>query len=107
VEVIGVGAFHLCEVLTSIAFEGRSMIREFQNGAFSWSGLAEIKIPSSLQHLADDCFQRCDALREVTFEENSQLKEIGVSAFSLCSLKILHFFGAVWRESKFQRNVKC
>jgi hypothetical protein len=47
--------------------------------------LFEIRIPSSVETLGEECFARCESLATVTFESDSKLSQIHNKAIDRCS----------------------
>ncbi|MBR4844614.1 MAG: leucine-rich repeat protein [Alistipes sp.] len=116
VITIGDYAFKNCESLTSIIIPegcvGNSDIY-FDSYCYSWfegcSSLENVKLPSTLKHLSDNCFKDCTSLQKITIPEGinwianycfdnctslseitclSPIKHIGSDAFKNCqSLK--------------------
>lgn len=105
-KIIGNQAFKGLKKLSSIDFEGSNLkrigmnafeqtfsLRKFDmpltveligEGAFKWSGITGITIPSAVTHIEPETFDRCQNLTEVNFDEESQLKKICTNAFFGC-----------------------
>jgi len=77
------GAFSNCG-LTSLAFEGNSVLEAIGEGAFSNCFLSEIDIPASVTMISKNAFAS-NPLVSIEFAPNSKLHTIGVSAFEFCS----------------------
>ena len=72
-------SFSHCKKLTEINLpEG---LEEIGGGAFEWSGLKEIIIPSSVTLIKDMAFKNCEHLEKVIIKKDSKLEVIGADAF--------------------------
>ncbi len=78
-------AFHGCDGLQTVTFEGNCQLQSIGNYAFRYSGLTSITIPSTVTSIGDNAFYYCTNLQTVTFESDSQLQSIGGRAFCGCS----------------------
>jgi hypothetical protein len=67
--------------LTSVTFDAPSKLSRIEQEAFSFSGLAAISIPASVQIISDLCFLSCESLHFVDFDSNSKLDRIEGNAF--------------------------
>lgn len=57
-------------------------VRKIENGMFSYSGLEEIEIPSSVTYIGESAFKNCEKLNNIIFPNN--LSYIGDLAFVGC-----------------------
>ena len=80
VTEIGMEAFSDCSSLESINLSNVTTIGE---GAFAFSGLTSITIPTSVTSIGECAFYNCSSLQSVTLSEG--LLTIGESAFEKCS----------------------
>lgn len=69
--------------ITSVTFESDSNLKTIGELAFSYSKLASITIPASVEEIKESAF-RDSYIQSVKFEENSNLKTIGTAAFIDC-----------------------
>ena len=84
VREIGADAFHGCEKLREIIFEGGSKLKIISQNCFICAGIKKIIIPKGVTEIQDSALCRCKNLKKVTFEEGSELKVIGEWAFGDC-----------------------
>jgi len=68
--------------LTSVTFEGTSVVTEIGTSAFSNSSkLTSITIPKSVSIMGAQTFQSCSLLTGVTFEDDSKIKSLPNNVF--------------------------
>lgn len=67
VTIIGSDAFLFCHSLTEIDLP--DCIERIEDGAFSFTGIKEVRIPSSVKYIGDAAFGHCDALTQITLED--------------------------------------
>ena len=67
--------------LQRVTFACPSSLCQIEKGAFAFSNLSVIEIPSSVEELGESCFRGCKFLKHITFELGSLLKQIGFHAF--------------------------
>ena len=82
-NTIGRFAFEHTHSLTALTIP--STTQSIGEGAFKYSGLKNINIPSSLDRIECGVFRGCSGLTSITFSENSALQKIGTTAFYGCS----------------------
>ena len=81
VETIGDHAFYRCESLKNIGFgEG---LKTIGFGAFSCTGLTEIRLPDGVRTIGNGSFSFCEDLKTVHF--GAGLESIGSEAFAFCA----------------------
>ena len=82
--------FRDCYSLSSISFPEDGILKTIDQGAFANTVITHLKIPSSVEELADctmdygAVFHCCYKLVSVTFLENSKCKKLGKLAFWIC-----------------------
>ena len=92
IKYIGNYAFSWCNELKFI--EIPESVREIGVGAFSCSGLEEIKIKANIKEIMDSTFERCRSLKEIKIPDT--VKFIGAYAFMACvRLKGIHISNQV------------
>ena len=80
VTEIGEGVFEECTRLTSVTIpEGVETIGPY---AFCWSGLREVKLPSTLKYIEEGAFEGCQALGSAILPMS--IRKIGPWAFNGC-----------------------
>jgi hypothetical protein len=55
----------------SVSIEIGSRLSRLEPGAFSWDGVRDIRIPSSVEVIGKQCFAWSRSLRSVTFDNDS------------------------------------
>ncbi|NLF60178.1 MAG: leucine-rich repeat protein, partial [Lentisphaerae bacterium] len=89
VTVIGANAFIDNNNLTTVVLpEG---LRRIEDGAFSYSSLSSVTLPSTLQYIGVRAFYDCWNLKQVTLPAGSTELELGNSAFERSSLEQIVF----------------
>ena len=84
VKSIGYRAFHHCDGLESLTFNGESIgYSAFARCTF----LTTLKLGEKIKTIGQDAFRGCSSLKEVTIPQS--VTSIGVSAFQSCGLESL------------------
>ena len=76
---VGRCCFQKCQSLVSISFSPGCSVTSLREHCFSFSSIADITIPRSVETLSDECFSGGICLESVAFEEGSVLHLIGDS----------------------------
>ena len=90
VKSIGYRAFHDCDGLESLTFNGESIGSQAFAGCTS---LTTLKLGEHIKTIGDSAFFRCSALKNVTIPES--VTSIGPFAFAFCGLESLTINGAI------------
>ena len=89
-QSLPIWCFRDCKSLSSLSLPEDGCLRLIDQGAFSYINITSIKIPSTVEEVADCAmdygavFDSCLMLVSVAFLENSRCKKLGVGAFWNC-----------------------
>lgn len=87
IKVIGSGAFQDCKSLENIKLPNSlvqigSIIKEYEDGAFSNTNLKEVTIPPNVKYIGANTFSWCENLKKVEMSNNIEV--IYAGAFRCC-----------------------
>jgi hypothetical protein len=85
VQTIRDSCFACCLILSRVAFQSGSQLREIEKLAFWGCGVESIEIPDMLSSINIGCFTICGRLRTCTFGPNCHVAQLEQSALSLCA----------------------
>ncbi|KAK8895331.1 hypothetical protein M9Y10_023791 [Tritrichomonas musculus] len=80
IRIISQNAFNSCKLLEKVEFSNDSQLNLICKGAFAYSSLNYIVIPSSVTEICCGAFSR-SSIQRIEFEPNSKLKIINDQAF--------------------------
>jgi hypothetical protein len=86
IEVLEEGCF-TGSLIDTVMFASRPRLSVIRTGAFQFSTVRVICIPSGVLEIGDGCFSDCSVLELVEFEQNSCLKQWSHHLFSQSGLK--------------------
>ena len=93
---IAQGTFYCCSKLKSVQFAPNSQLETISDaevstnyGAFTYSGIEQIKLPKGLKSIGKGAFSYCEKLVAVEFEEGSVLEDIADEAFWRSGLQVI------------------